>query len=129
MQQETPPSLIITGTSMSPVLLPGDKVILEQNGKTELNDLVCFRSPQDNMPVVHRVVWLGEIFFISRGDHRLLPDTAMPCSAILGKVIQILPGRRKPPYPLQGNNNLIGWLLWLLLKIKLIFLDLKGMKK
>lgn len=110
---------------MIPVLMPGDEVFLQREGKPEINDLVCFKNPQDHTLVVHRVAWLGKQFFISRGDQQLVPDTAMPYHAILGRVTKIVPGNKIPPFESAEYHKWISFLRWIFLKIKLMILFFK----
>lgn len=84
----------VTGTSMAPALLPGDRVLILRTRRVRVGDAVVFRDPRHpSREVVKRVVALGPGGMIeARGDHAAASTDSrtfgpVPRALVVGRVI------------------------------------------
>ncbi len=80
-------------TSMSPLILPKDKPIINKNSKYRINDIVVFKK--DEKLIAHRVIHIlpNNNFLITKGDNNLRSDGKISKNQILGKVGAIQRGK------------------------------------
>jgi signal peptidase len=89
--------VMVTGSSMEPLLHRGDLVIVQRKGGYAVGDVVAYRVREDDPAaghvVIHRIVGGSESQgFITRGDNTNGPDVWRPTpDEILGKVWLSLP--------------------------------------
>jgi signal peptidase I len=108
--------LHVDGTSMLPLLKPGDVVVLQrvESHRLQKGDLVVVRREHDL--VTHRLVWQRAGQWLTKGDNLRYMDPPIDEQAILGKVIAV--ERDRTIISLQGvrwqfvNRWLarLGWL-------------------
>ncbi len=81
--------LRVDGTSMSPLLKPGDQVVLQRATPQQLQkgDLVVVRRQHDM--VTHRLVHQNAGQWLTKGDNSRYPDLPALENQVLGKVIAI----------------------------------------
>jgi hypothetical protein len=77
---------------MLPTLRPGDVYRLGPIGDPRPGHVVAF--PLGDDLVVHRVVAVRPPVVICRGDNRIACDPPVPVGDLLGRVIEVMPGRR-----------------------------------
>jgi signal peptidase I len=94
--------LRVDGTSMVPLLKPGDVVIVQriEPERMKRGDLVVIHREHDL--VTHRLVWQGTGQWLTKGDNCRNLDPAVVDKAILGKVIAI--ERSGTTIDLQGQR-------------------------
>ena len=74
---------------MHPTLRAGDALFVNPAARVVPGDVVVYLCPRENAPIAHRVVSVGEIEVITRGDNNTSADLfPVHVSAILGKVEQ-----------------------------------------
>lgn len=90
--------MVITSTSMLPVLYPNDLIIVEAVNVDEIkkDDIITFESHMDFGIVAHRVIDFhvehGEILIITKGDNVYSPDPwQVSNDDLIGKVVKIIP--------------------------------------
>jgi hypothetical protein len=77
---------------MLPTLRPGDVYRLGPVGEPRPGHVVAF--PLGDELVVHRVVAVRPPVVICRGDNRVACDPPVPVADLLGRVMEVMPGRR-----------------------------------
>lgn len=89
-----------TGTSMHPTLCALDLLEIKPYGRQSLRvgDVIFFLSPQDNKPVVHRVVRISPEGIRTRGDSNNRMDTwVLSPEDVIGHVVRATRGKRRRP--------------------------------
>ncbi len=94
---------IISGESMYPTLQTGDKVFFEAIAPEALKigELLVFKNPRDQIPCVHRLLWIGKAHLLTAGDADWCVDTGVPFDHLLGRVLRVEP---EDPRLLQPKN-------------------------
>ena len=82
----------VRGASMLPTLRPGDVYRLGPIGDPRPGHIVAF--PLGDDLVVHRVVAVRSPVVICRGDNRVACDPPVQVGDLLGRVMEVVPGRR-----------------------------------
>jgi hypothetical protein len=74
------------GKSMSPLILPSDKVIIAKASFLKINDIVVFKK--EKRLIAHRLIYISptEDFLVTKGDNNLKSDGKIKPSQLLGKV-------------------------------------------
>ena len=90
--------MVISSTSMLPVLQPNDLIIVESVTTNQIKegDIITFESHMEFGIVAHRAVGFheehGEILIATKGDNIEEPDSWLVSDEdIIGKVIEIIP--------------------------------------
>ena len=98
--------IVYTGPSMNPTLREPDLLWVEpySNRPVRAGDVVCYRSPEENVNIVHRVVSVrgrGTPDGIrTRGDNNRWPDKRpLATDDLLGRVVAAQRGPRLRPIP------------------------------
>lgn len=120
--------LIVLSGSMTPIMLPGDVIIVKSVDPNELEvgDIVAFQPPgsRPNTLVTHRVVSLEEgkeLFFQTKGDANNEKDAfKVPVSKAVGKLIFVIPFAG---YLSELSKNKNIFLLMIILPACLLLLD------
>jgi hypothetical protein len=96
--------LWISGWSMAPLLLPGDRIEVRPCRAEDLRpgDLALLEGPS---PVVHRYLFREGEGLVAKGDGAPSTDPPWPPAKVLGRAVKRLRGAR--PLPLDR-----GWPLW-----------------
>jgi signal peptidase I len=81
--------LVVNGSSMLPLLRPGDAVWLEAIDPAALQpgDLVTIR--QQNILLTHRLIVVGPSSWQTKGDNNRLADPPLGAEAILGRSVSL----------------------------------------
>ncbi len=133
----TPRRFTYNGASMMPLFRPGDDLRVEVISQNSLRagDVNVYPSPEDGMPVVHRVVSVAGKTILTRGDNAMLPDDyTLSAEDVTGRVISLRRNRKTIPirrgfagilqYRKARLRNRIGVHLWrlaaMLLRIRWI---------
>jgi signal peptidase len=91
--------LRVVGTSMLPVLWPGDILLVHRHNPTEVNpgDVVVFRHGRRLVThrVVHRTPCQKPIQWVTRGDRLKYDDAPVSSHELLGRVVSIQRGSRR----------------------------------
>ncbi|MBU0572380.1 nucleotidyltransferase family protein [Patescibacteria group bacterium] len=74
------------GKSMSPLILPNDKIIVAKTSSLKVNDIVVFKK--EKRLIAHRLIYISpsKDFLVTKGDNNLKSDGKIKPSQILGKV-------------------------------------------
>ena len=93
---------------MRPTLQAGDKVFLESVVPEGLrpSDVLAFKNPRDQIPSLHRLLWVGKTHVLTAGDAHWKVDSPVPFGNLLGRVARVEPGNRKPPFPETSSGLL-----------------------
>jgi signal peptidase I len=89
---------IVSGTSMVPTLADGDVVVVREQERYRIGDVVAFRVPAGDVGaghhVIHRIVGgTSSTGFVTQGDNRDAPDTWRPRHEdVVGKQWLHVPG-------------------------------------
>ena len=90
--------MVISSTSMLPVLQPNDLIIVESATVEQIKegDIITFESHMEFGIVAHRAVDFheehGEILIVTKGDNIDYPDSwVVSDDDLIGKVIEIIP--------------------------------------
>jgi len=110
--------IVYTGPSMNPTLREPDLLWVEPYGNrpVRVGDVVCYRSPEENVNIVHRVVSVGHRLdgkpkggIRTRGDNNLWPDTGvLATDDLLGRVVSAQRGSRLRPIPGGHTGRMIA---------------------
>jgi len=84
---------VVRSDSMYPMLMKGEKVVLKSVKDIRIGDIVGYIS-SDGIPLIHRVVRLGNDLVQTMADANVRMDKAIPRSRIVGKLILIKIGER-----------------------------------
>jgi signal peptidase I len=93
----------VCGTSMAPAIRPGDLVLVERAGVSEVSpgEIVVFR--RRSRLIVHRVLVksdrLGEPSLVTRGDRTRRDDGLVSSAELIGRVTHIERNHRRVPAP------------------------------
>lgn len=101
--------IVYTGTSMNPTLREPDLLWVEPYGNRTIRagDVVCYKSPEEDINIVHRVVSVGgrgtggpKDGIRTRGDNNPAPDTGvLAANDLLGLVVSAQRGSELRPIP------------------------------
>jgi hypothetical protein len=83
--------LVVSGSSMAPVLISGDEVLATRTGSSagwRLGDILVVDLPGAG-PVVHRVLWTRRDTVRLRGDGSGRMDPPVPRDSVLGRVVEV----------------------------------------
>ncbi len=113
---DEPIRLRVTSDSMSPMLEPGDFVVVARADISGLRrgDLVVFRRMDDF--ITHRLLKFDAAGIQTKGDQRILVDPLAPLEALLGKVVAVQRQRTVRDFSTRYwrvANRWLGWLGWL----------------
>jgi signal peptidase len=119
--------IVYTGPSMNPTLRVPDLLWVEPYGNRPVRagDVVCYRSPEENVNIVHRVVSVGRpevgthhsslithhsALIRTRGDNNPLPDSGvLATDDLLGRVVAAQRGLRLRPIPGGLTGRMVAW--------------------
>lgn len=91
--------LRVVGTSMLPVLWPGDILSVHRHNPTEVKagDVVVFRNGRRLVThrVIHRTPYQKSIQWVTRGDRLKYDDAPVSSHELLGRVVSIQRGSRR----------------------------------
>jgi signal peptidase I len=97
----------VCGTSMAPAIRPGDLIMVERTGMSEVStgEIVVFA--RHSRLIVHRVVvrssGLGEPFLVTRGDRTWRDDGPVSSPELIGRVTHIERNHFGVPSPSRLN--------------------------
>jgi signal peptidase I len=101
----------VTGTSMFPILLSGDKVLVKRSSIEDLNagDIIVW-SDESLKLVAHRILSMEvtstQPLITTKGDLRVEPDPPVEIDRVLGKIVAVLrEGGVQWIRELDGNNK------------------------
>ena len=120
--------LIVLSGSMTPVMLPGDMIIVRSVEPNELSvgDVIAFKDPggKPNTLITHRVISLEEgeeRLFQTKGDaNNAEDDFKVPASNVVGRLIFVIPFAGYLPETSKDKNI---FLFTVILPAGLIILD------
>jgi signal peptidase I len=119
--------IVYTGPSMNPTLREPDLLWVEPYGNSpvRVGDVVCFKSPEKNINIVHRVVSVGlpkvvtrhsslithySVLIRTRGDNNAADDTwILQAGDIIGRVVAAQRGPRRRPIPGGRTGRIVAW--------------------
>jgi signal peptidase I len=105
--------LKMSGTSMRPTIDDGDVVTVAPIEPATINsqDIVLFAT-HSGTALIHRVVSLqtrnGVLYALTRGDHSQHPDTPVPLTRVLGRVVALQQKGKGKIIPLRRSDNLFS---------------------
>ena len=82
-------SVVLTG-SMEPVISANDMIVVKETTEYGVGDIIVYRTGR--MSVVHRVIGLDGDRVITQGDANNAADEPFDRSAVIGRVIAVVPG-------------------------------------
>ena len=95
----------IGSESMSPSINKGDAVIIasyKNESDINIDDIIYFRSEDNNKYIVHRVINKNEEGYITKGDSNNAEDSfVVPYNNIRGKVVKVIPYIGYPSIKIQ----------------------------
>src|SRR3990170_6988849 len=81
------------GSSMEPLLEPGDLVVVRRSSSYQVGDVVAYRNEQLGSVVLHRIVARDRERFVLQGDSNTWLDAYRPSeSDLIGEMVVQLPG-------------------------------------
>ena len=112
--------IVYTGPSMNPTLREPDLLWVEPYGNRPVRtgDVVCYRSPEENVNIVHRVVSVvhpkvgppHSTHIRTRGDNNPGPDFGVRAADdLLGRVVSAQRGSRLRPIPGGKAGRMVAW--------------------
>jgi hypothetical protein len=111
--------VVYTGPSMNPTLREPDLLWVEPYGNraVQAGDVVCYRSPEESVYIVHRVVSVGggeteglKNVIRTRGDNNPTDDPmALQAGDIIGRVVAAQRGPRHRPIPGGHTGRMTAW--------------------
>ncbi len=113
--------IVYTGPSMNPTLREPDLLWVEPYGHRPVRagDVVCYKSPAENVNIVHRVVSVGrpgtgdggpKDGIRTRGDNNLGPDIGvLTADDLLGRVVSAQRGSRLRPITGGLTGRTVAW--------------------
>jgi signal peptidase I len=113
--------IVYTGPSMNPTLREPDLLWVEPYGNCPVRagDVVCYKSPEENVNIVHRVIFVGPRSPVSgrladgirtQGDNNPWPDIGvLATDDLLGQVVAAQRGRRLRPIPGGWIGRVVAW--------------------
>lgn len=120
-------ALVVLSGSMTPLMLPGDMIIVESVSPNELiaGDVIAFRNPGDKDTfVTHRIINIEEgeeRIFETKGDANEEKDEfTVPASDVVGKLIFVIPFAGYLP---EASKNKIIFFFTVTIPATLIILD------
>jgi len=97
----------VRSSSMVPALYPGDTIIVQpcDSATIEIGDIVTFNpnpsDPNSTALLTHRVIQILDelggkegLFFVTKGDRNQSENPPISGDAIIGKVVDVIPGPR-----------------------------------
>jgi hypothetical protein len=72
------------GVSMRPTIEPHQPLTVSCGRPAQVGDVVL--ALRGTLPVVHRVVWMGSDWLLTRGDARTVPDPPLAAGDVVGIV-------------------------------------------
>ena len=126
-------TLKVEGTSMLPILQPGDVLTLEKTTfpKIKENDVVMVIK--NKQPMIHRVIYKAKNYLVTRGDHRMESDGRINPARVYSKVVIVKRGKQQfrleDYYLIQSSRyfKAIASLCDILIKENINFVILKGL--
>jgi signal peptidase len=111
--------VLYAGASMNPTLREPDLLWVEPYGNRAVRagDVVCYRSPEENVKIVHRVVSVAgrrtgglKDGIRTRGDNNPTVDPrALQAGDIIGRAVAAQRGPRHRPIPGGHTGRMIAW--------------------
>jgi signal peptidase I len=119
--------IVYAGPSMNPTLREPDLLWVEPygNGPVRVGDVVCFKSPEKDANIVHRVISVvhpevgtphsslltpHSALICTRGDNNPQPDPwAIGVDSLLGRVVAAQRGSRRRPIPGGRTGRIVAW--------------------
>lgn len=77
--------IVVTG-SMEPTIHIKEFIIIKEQDKYKINDIVTYRDQENNF-VTHRIIDIDEKQIITRGDNNTVNDEPISIESVEGKVI------------------------------------------
>lgn len=84
--------LVVSGWSMTPLIRPGDRVLLERCASVRAGDIIL--ADYQGRPVLHRVVRITDHGVFMRGDNGPAEGRAIDRAAIVGSAVLLDRGPR-----------------------------------
>jgi hypothetical protein len=128
LQRGAPFRLRALGSSMSPIIRPGDVLTINpiRPGEPALGQVVAFIHPQNGLLLIHRVVQRhGSVFLILGDNMRGRNDGLVPVENILGRVVQVSRNGRRVYF----GQGLAGAMIALLSRFGLLSLILAALRR
>lgn len=114
--------LRMSGSSMRPLIDDGDVVSVAPIDPTSIHsqDVVLIATPSGTA-LIHRVISLqyrdGSLYALTRGDQSQYPDTPVPITRVLGRVVALQRKGKGKIIPLHRTSGWLSRLWWWLRRI------------
>lgn len=82
-------NLKVEGTSMLPILQPGDVLSLEKTGFARIRENDVALVIRGRQPMIHRVIYKTKNYLVTRGDHSMKSDGRIRPKQVYAKVVEI----------------------------------------
>jgi signal peptidase len=93
---------VITSDSMAPTFKKGDMVLMTQYADIEQDDIIMFTTPDEPLPVVHRIHNIEDDNITTKGDFNPVEDAWVINESAVHSEAVIIGGK---PVVLQGVGN------------------------
>src|SRR3990172_6294714 len=126
-------ALKVEGTSMIPILQPGDVLTLEKTAFLRIKENDVVMVIKNKQPMIHRVIYKAKNYLVTRGDHQMESDGRIKPSRVYAKVVDVKRGahqfRLENYYLIQSSRYFksIASLCDILIKGNINFVILKGL--
>ena len=126
-------TLKVEGTSMIPILQPGDVLTLEKTAFLRIKENDVVMVIKNKQPMIHRVIYKAKNYLVTRGDHQMESDGRIKPSRVYAKVVDVKRGahqfRLENYYLIQSSRYFksIASLCDILIKGNINFVILKGL--
>ena len=110
----------VASGSMEPEISTGDLVVTRTQGDYAQGDVIIFYDAESGSYITHRIILVSDGMYATKGDANDSADNfSVPSSAVVGKVVAVLPNVGKAVGFLQSPLGLVavlgaGAVIWLL---------------
>lgn len=114
---------VVVSGSMADEICIGDFIVTKEQGSYSVGEIITFFDEESGTYITHRIILAAEDKYATKGDaNDTADDFSVPKSAVVGKVVAVLPQFGKTVTFLQSPLGILcivggGAVLWILADI------------